>query len=338
MSTSNEDLVAYVLGELDEAQATELRNDQGQETEIAEIESHLALHDLVPEIEPSPALWNRIEEDVRAEPVRRGFFRRFSLPLAAAALILAAWFVPQDWNPPWAERATLTPTFGNCVASADGLWTADGVCRLQLGTDVVLTLDDGAVIRPLSNQRLALQAGRLFLEVSKGGQGFTLESGGARVITLGTRFLVDHRSTRAPIVTVTEGRVRYEFDGQSHEIEARSTYAPYPIEPFNPDTAADWFRRPVFEAQILDADRIRVVLRNEMPDAIRLTPPTGGEPFCYASYQKHDYPLTPQGLNAVRILEPGETLTFELPLPASIEKGQPLSVLIPGVGRVEATR
>jgi hypothetical protein len=258
--------------------------------------------------------------------------------MAAAALILAAWFIPQDWNPPWAERPAVTPTFGNCVASTDGLWTANGVCRVQMGTDVTLTLDDGTVIQPLSNQRLALKAGRLFLEVGKGATGFAVEADGARIVTLGTRFLVDRRNQDAPLVHVTEGRVRYDYDGRSTQIDEGSTYAPYPIQSLGPGAETAWFRRPTLEAQILDEDRIRIVLRNEMPDPIELAPPTGGEPFCYASYQSHNYPLTPAGVDAVQLLAPGETLTFELPLPAPVEKGQPLSVLIPGVGSAEATR
>jgi ferric-dicitrate binding protein FerR (iron transport regulator) len=337
MSNSHEDLVAFVLGELDETATQKIQNDKGQEAEIAEIEAHLALHDACPEIEPAPALWNRIEEQVRAEPVRRGFFRRWATPLAAAALILAALFVPKDWNPPWAERAAVTPTFGDATASGD-VWTADGVCRLQLGTDVILTMDDGTVVRTLSNQRLALKAGRLFVEVAPGAAGFIVESGAARLVTLGTRFLVDGRNNDAPLLHVTEGRVRYEFDGGSAHVRAGSTYAPYPVPSLKPGAETAWFRRPGFTAQILDNDRIRVVLRNEMPDPIELAPPTGGEPFCYASYQNHNYPLTPAGVETVRVLQPGDSLTFELPLPAPVEKGQPLSVLIPGVGSAEATR
>ena len=64
----------------------------------------------------------------------------------------------------------------------------------------------------------------------------------------------------------------------------------------------------------------------------------GGEPFLYAVYQGHNYPVTPEGVDRGLQLTPGQSRTFDLPLPDPLEEGQLLVISIPGAGRAEATR
>ena len=117
-----EDLVALALGQLDDAQAGTLMvvldRDAEAKAEADAIGRHLALHDAVPALRPEPALFERIRDrlDEQPAPMRaRSLLGRFWMPLAAAALLLAAFVAPRLPGDRTAEPAAarFVPLFGD---------------------------------------------------------------------------------------------------------------------------------------------------------------------------------------------------------------------------------
>ncbi len=337
MTLSHEDLVGYALDAHDAEGMERIRAALEGPGEVAsegvrglaEIRGHLAMHDSLPSLKPSPSLWRGIESRL-AEPPPPSFAHRWWRPLVAAGLILAALFAPraQRRDAPEPVHGRLEPRRGD-----GGVWESRGISRARLGEDVVLTLDDAAAIEPLASNRLALRAGRVFFEIGPSRAGFTIEALGQQVVTTGTAFTVDVTRDTLKVV-VEEGRVRCGEvavgPGEAYG-GGRVVSFGHPIR--------DWFRRPTMAARIVDEHTVRVVFRSEMPDPILLAPPTGGGPFCYLSYAGHDYPANPEGFDAATTLAPGTERSFDLRLPEPLKAGEALFVSHPRTRvRVEATR
>ena len=90
------------------------------------------------------------------------------MPSAAAALLVVALL--------WKSAPAVEKLHGSVARAGDGTLTAKTVSRIRVGDGVIVTMDAGTVVRPLSDQRLALQAGRVFLQVSRQRQGFVVET------------------------------------------------------------------------------------------------------------------------------------------------------------------
>lgn len=331
MNAGHDDLVALALGALDEAESRRVGEavaaDPDAAAELARVRSHLALHDRASEIRPAPALWEGLRERLD-EPAPRPLLLRFWMPAAAAALVLAALVLPRE------RPAPPVAVFGRLEPSA-GAYTAAGVSRVRIGDAVTVTLDDATTFVPLSSERLALRAGRAFFEVTPGGRGFRVLAGDLAATATGTAFLVGLEGGRG-FVFVESGEVRCDRPGEAATVRAGETFG---APPLSAARARAWFARPTIGATILDATAIRVVIRNEMPDAIELAPPTGGEPFFFATYGGRDHPLTPAGLRAPLVLLPGEERTFEAVLPRPLGPDERLLLSYPwGDVRVEAHR
>ncbi len=337
MRPTHDDLVGYALGALEAPEMERIRvallgsTEEARQgaRELEEVRHHLALHDALPSLEPSPSLWRGIEARLEEAPPP-GFARRWWRPLMAAGLILAALFAPRPAHrsPPVVLHGRLAPRIGN-----PQVWESTGVSRATVGTGVVLTLDDAAAIEPLGPNRLALRAGRVFFQVDAAQRGFSVEACGQQVVTTGTAFSVDvSRDTLK--VLVEEGQVRCgELTVGPGEALGGGRVIAYghPVR--------DWFTRPALSARILDEHTVRVVFRSDMPDPILLAPPTGGGPFCYLSYGGHDYPANPAGFDTATTLAPGAELSFELSLPDPLPDGEALFVSHPRTRvRVEASR
>jgi len=326
---THDDLVAYALGNADGEQAQRILDELSarDRAELERIQSHLALHDHVPELQPAPPLWNAIRAELETGHARPSLLRRFWLTGAAAALVAAAFFVPQD-DPP----VRVTRLFGRLAPAGGNTWTSEGVCRMRLGTGVTVTMDDDTTITALSDERLALKAGRVFLEVDKTRRGFTIEADGLTVVTTGTAFLVE--SNR---VLVESGSVRCTYRGRTADIGAGEEFTTGPAAPL--PSPRSWFQTPRITATLLTPDTVRIVLGNDMPDLIQLAPPTGGEPLFFASYGGHDYPLSPPGFDGTLMLMPGARLALDVPLPRPVPDGETLLLSHPATGlRTEATR
>ncbi|MHC4957061.1 MAG: FecR domain-containing protein [Planctomycetota bacterium] len=292
------------------------------------IRDHLDLHDAVGELTPDPAIWGRIEArlDVDEQPAR-SFLQRFWMPLAAAALVLVALYSPQKGD----GQPRIVPLHGSVAIGADSTITTTTVARVRLGDGVLLTLDADTVVRPLSTNRLALQAGRIFLEVGKSRRGFTVETGHLTATTLGTAFLVEpHRvAVETGTVRCTDGATPRDVrDGEEFDVKGHGGPAP-----------RAWFSAPSISARITAPSTVTIVFTNEMPDPITLAPPTGGEPFFYVQYPGRELPLSTSGFVAPVVIEPGKTTTFTLTLPAPAPESGPVVVSCPRMKlRAEVTR
>ena len=89
------------------------------------------------------------------------------------------------------ESVAVTPLAGTAVQDSDGNWNADGLCRIAYGEGVTVTLAADTTVIPIQEQRLALRAGRIFVDVEPGRKGFEVVVGEGRITTLGTSFLVE---------------------------------------------------------------------------------------------------------------------------------------------------
>jgi ferric-dicitrate binding protein FerR (iron transport regulator) len=332
VTVGHEDLVALALGALEGADADRVREaadaDPALAAELAAVRAHLAFHDRAPEIRPAPALWEGLRARLDRPAPRRPFLARYWMAAAAAALVVFALADPRG------DRPQPVPLFGRLERSA-GAYTAEGVSRVRIGDDVTVTLDDGTTFAPLSSSRLALRAGRAFFEVAPGGRGLRVLAGDLQATVTGTTFLVGLDGGRG-YVFVESGEVRCGRGDEDARVAAGETFG---APPLSAARARAWFSRPTIGATILDATTLRVVIRNEMPDAIELAPPTGGEPFLFATYGGRDHPLTPPELEAPLALAPGEERSFEARLPRPLGQGDRLFVSCPrGDVRVEARR
>lgn len=331
MTVAHEDLVALALGALDGAEADRVgaaaAADPDAQALLDAVRRHLALHDRAPEVLPAPALWEglrgRLDEAVPPRPL----LLRFWMPAAAAALVLAAFFLPRPQPP---EPVAV---FGRLERAGDS-YAAAGVARVRVD-GVTVTLDDGTTIVPLSSERLALRAGRAFFDVPARGRGFRVVAGDVTATVTGTAFLAGI-DRGAGFVLVESGEVRCERAGEAAVLGPGGSFG---AAPFPAARARAWFARPSITATILDGTAVRVVIRNEMPDPIEMAPPTGGEPFFFVTYGGRDHPLTPEGLHAPLVLAPGEERAFEARLPRPLGPDERLVLSWPwGDLRVEAAR
>jgi hypothetical protein len=331
----NADLVACLLGELDAESTRRLETDPALAEELAAVRRHLELHDRAPTIEPHAGLWRVVRSRLAEEEPPGNLWRRFWMPLGAAALLLLALILPHG------QRPALERVSGDGVLASGDTWTSRGISRMRLGTGIVMTLDDATTVRPLSNDRLALMAGRAFFEVAASRGGFVVEAGDLTVVTTGTAFLVEWLEPRLRRVWTESGSVRCDWPRGSREVAAGERFTPDAptLAVYDDVTPRDWFQRPTLTATVPAQGRIRVVLANETPDPIVLAPPTGGEPLFFVSCLGHDHPLSPAGFAAPITIPPRGSKTFEFRLPDAIRTGESLFVAYPARRlRVEATR
>lgn len=336
MDAPREDLVAYALGGLPEGEipriAAAVATDTALARELKEIERHLRLHASAPGIEPAPALWEGIRSRLDEPAAPRSLLRRFRLPAAAAALMALAFLWPQR-----AMTPGLVTVHGDVAQRADGSYGTTGVARVRNSGGVTITIDAGTDFRLESNERLALGAGRVFLEVPPEGSGFTVVAGDLVAVTTGTAFLVD--ASKTPFVWTESGHVRCSWRGREGVAGPGETFfaSDAPPPPLPPSPRA-WFRRPSLDAETTDARTVRVTIRNGMPDPIEVAPSQSGEPLFFASYMGHDFPLVPDDFRPTT-LSPGATRSFDLRLPRPIPDGEALFVSYPPGGvRAEARR
>jgi ferric-dicitrate binding protein FerR (iron transport regulator) len=337
VSSDRDDLVGLALNALDAAEAERVRRaveaDPALAAELKEIERHLALHDGLPRLGPAPALWYGIRDRIDMRPSPRSFLHRFWMPAAAALLVAVALFWPAS------ERGRSQPyqrLFGDVAEAPGGTLACTTVSRLRLANGVTVTMDAQTTIsghQPRS-PRLALGAGRVFLEVAGNARGFTVETSDLEVVTTGTAFLVDARG----LVWVESGSVRCRSATHGEATVAAGEFFPRDAAPGLASPRA-WFMRPTLTARILDNSTIRVVIRNDMPDPLRVAPRTGGEPLFFASFLGDDYPLSPDRFDAPLTLAPHTDKSFLLRLPRSLPDREALFVAYPaGQVRVEAKR
>jgi ferric-dicitrate binding protein FerR (iron transport regulator) len=335
MDITREDLVAFALGGLPPEDAgrvaAAVAGDRNLARELKDIERHMRLHDRAPRIEPPPAVWASIRDRLDEEPApRRSLVYRFRLPLAAAALMALALLWPQG-------TTGLVRVHGRMTEREPGVFEATSVARAVTPDGITITMDAGTNFRLLSETRLALGAGRVFLDVPPERSGFTVIAGDLVAETTGTAFLVE-RGERT-FVWTESGHVRCSWRDREAvagpgEAFFASTAPPAPLPP----SPRAWFRRPSLEAETPDSSSIRITLKNDMPDPIDVAPSKSGEPLFFVRYAGHDFPLAPDDFQPLT-LAPGAQRTFDLRLPRPVTDGEAPVVSYPkGDVRAEARR
>jgi ferric-dicitrate binding protein FerR (iron transport regulator) len=333
MDITREDLVAFALGGLPPEDATRVAaavaGDKDLKRELKDIERHMRLHEKAPRIEPPPALWASIQNRIEEPVPRASLLRRFRLPLAAAALMAIALLWPQG-------STSLVRVHGQVAEREPGLFEAAGVARVVTPDGITITMDAGTNFRIVSETRLALGAGRVFLEVPSERSGYEVVAGDLVAKTTGTAFLVER--CEHTFVWTESGHVRCSWrDREAVAGPGEAFFASTAPPPPLPPSPRSWFKRPSLEAETIDASSIRITLRNDMPDPVDVAPSKSGEPLFFASYGGHDFPLAPDDFQPLT-LAPGSRRTFDLRLPRPLADGEALVVSYRGDVRAEARR
>jgi len=329
MNPTAEDLVEYALtGRKPDGLDASLAADPAAAREFSEIRAHLALHEAMPLLEPAPLSFAPLRARLEAEAERPPFVVRYWMPFAAAALVLLALLL--------SPSPRYEPLFGEVTRTAGNAYRCVGVSRIRAADGTVLTIDRNTEFELLGTRRLALRAGRFFLEAEKARLPLEVEAGPVVVRTVGTAFLVERRGEET-VVAVESGEVLCEHGGGSLPLAAgaAAAFGPEGARPLPPTPARAFFSAPSVEAEILDPATLRIVVRNGMPDPITLAPPTGGEPLGYARYGGHEHPLAPtpgEPLGREPLaLEPGESAELRFRLTRPVEPGEGVEISFAGV-------
>ena len=175
--------------------------------------------DSLPEISPSPAVWDGLE---RATRPRKGGW----IPLSAAAALLLAVLAFLLVTPPDSRRvaATLADRSSLYIEETFSTETSTELRIPEVGS---LRLKAGSEIRFATARTLVLIRGEVFAEVDPSGIGFEIRSGKSRAIVQGTRFGVKAGAA----VYVFEGRVRVVGPGGDLELGSgeAATLLPVPL-------------------------------------------------------------------------------------------------------------
>lgn len=177
--------------------------------DIEETRSVLSLLHGLPEIEPGPEIWTRIEREIstprRFQPARMWV----RLGAAASVLVAVAAFLILYQRPVDPLVATVSQVApGSTIAPGTNIQigetfrtptfatlTLPGTGTLKLNRNTALRFDD--------RRRVTLLEGELFAEINPGGAGFTVVSGDTTVTVQGTKFGVK----AGEAVYVVEGKV-----------------------------------------------------------------------------------------------------------------------------------
>jgi hypothetical protein len=169
------------------------------ETEVANIQSALSLLKALPEVEPSPETWKRIETRLH-RPVAAKFWLRAA---AAASIMVAVLSFAVVMSATRTEALPEVVGAGKAISSWNERYTAPQFTTLRIPDVGTLKLNKNAVLRFESPRSVVLESGDVFAEIIPSGRGFEIRSGESTVRVKGTKFGVSAPST----VYVVEGAV-----------------------------------------------------------------------------------------------------------------------------------
>src|SRR5579862_7417930 len=196
-------------------QIRELLSEQGcspDEADLKSIESALSLLNALPELDPSPDIWKRIESHLPTPPLAPvlKFWLRAAM---AASMMVATLTAAVVFHTPRTGGLPVVVETGKPLSS----WN-DRYCAVQFSTLLIpdvglLKLNKNAILRFESPRRVVLESGDVFAQIQPSGRGFELLSGESIVRVKGTKFGVSAPST----VYVVEGAVEVSSPrGQLH--------------------------------------------------------------------------------------------------------------------------
>lgn len=164
---------------------------------------------LLGQLGEQPAASETVTSAAVIRPVRRGRQLRWAVPLASAALLLLALWLPQGtWLGWYADLAT-APGEVRTIELEDG-----SILTLNGATALDWSISEG-------RRDIRLYRGEADFQVAKdANRPFFVEAGPARIRVTGTRFDVDYDG-RQVVLAVTEGQVQArDAHGQPQPVEA----------------------------------------------------------------------------------------------------------------------
>lgn len=186
-------------------QIRELLSEQGcptDEAALRDVESALAHLKALPEIEPSPETWTRLESKLPARRPARVY--RFWIRAAVAASVMAATLTfAVVVNTPRTGGLPVVVETGKPLKTWTDRYTAEQFCTLLIPDVGSLKLNKNATLRFESPRSVVLESGDVFADITPSGKGFEIRSGDSTVLVKGTKFGVTSPST----VYVVEGAV-----------------------------------------------------------------------------------------------------------------------------------
>ncbi|HLY10885.1 MAG TPA: FecR domain-containing protein [Planctomycetota bacterium] len=186
-------------------QIRELLSEQGcspDEADLKSIESALSLLNALPELDPSPDIWKRIESHLPTPPLAPvlKFWLRAAM---AASMMVATLTAAVVFHTPRTGGLPVVVETGKPLSSWNDRYTAEQFCTLRIPDVGLLKLNQNATIRFETSRRIVLESGDVFAEIIPSGKGFEIRSGDSTVRVQGTKFGVTAPST----VYVVEGSV-----------------------------------------------------------------------------------------------------------------------------------
>jgi hypothetical protein len=161
----------------------------------------LSLLKTLPEIEPSPLTWKKIEAQIT--PRRPLAFRHWLRVAAAASVMVAVLSFAVVMNATRTGALPVVVETGKALNSWSDRYTAEQFTTLLIPDVGTLKLNKNASLRFESPRCVLLESGEVFAEIAPSGKGFEIRSGESTVRVKGTKFGVTAPST----VYVVEGAV-----------------------------------------------------------------------------------------------------------------------------------
>ena len=168
--------------------------------EIRAVRSSLSLLQDLPEAEPAPEIWNRINAQLPPRRAASPFFRSRAIAaaglLAALAAIAVAALLPRSRALPVVQETRRALPPGES-------FRAEQFSTITIPDVGTLRVNRLATLRFLDLRTVFLESGEVFAEIAPSGRGFEIRTAGTAARVRGTRFGVRAPST----VYVLDGRV-----------------------------------------------------------------------------------------------------------------------------------
>jgi hypothetical protein len=192
------------------------------EAEINSIQSALSLLKSLPELEPSPETWKKVESKL---PDRRPVMSKYWLRAAAAAsLMVAAVSFAVAVNTPRTGALPVVVETGKAIRSWNDRYTAEQFSTLLIPDVGTLKVNRNASLRFENPRSVVLESGEVFAEIIPSGKGFQIRSGDSIVRVRGTKFGVTAPSTVYVVegsVEVSSPRGRLSLGARQASVESR---------------------------------------------------------------------------------------------------------------------
>ncbi|HVR87023.1 MAG TPA: FecR domain-containing protein [Planctomycetota bacterium] len=196
-------------------QIRELLREQGcspDEAELEHIEAALSLLHTLPDLDPSPDTWKKIESKLPAWKPARVFKYWVRAALAASVMVAALTSAVLVTMPRTGGLPEVVET-GKPLSSWSDRYTAEQFSTLLIPGVGRLKLNKNASLRFENSRCVVLESGDVFADIIPSGRGFEIRSGESTIRVQGTKFGVTAPST----VYVVEGAVEVSSPrGQLH--------------------------------------------------------------------------------------------------------------------------